>query len=35
MSKLIETSEAISFQDVLINYKPIIVKESMKSDTST
>ena len=35
MSKLIETSEAISFQDVFINYNPIIIKENIKSDTST
>ena len=35
MSKLIETSEAISFQDVFINYNPIIIKENIKSDAST
>ena len=35
MSKLFETSEAISIQDVFINYNPISIKENMKSDTCT
>ncbi len=35
MTKPIETSEAISYQDVFINYNPIIITENMKSDTPT